>query len=90
MKKYPTVFTSGQVAKICRVSNRTVNKWFDAGLLKGYLVPGGIDRRIPVGDLRAFMLASGMPIEWLDGPGEPADVVRTVWGTVELAAPQGG
>src|SRR4051794_14810730 len=30
------IFTTGQVARICKVSPRTVNKWFDAGRLRGY------------------------------------------------------
>ncbi len=33
MKK---VFTTGQVAKICKVAPRTVSKWFDSGRLRGY------------------------------------------------------
>ena len=37
MKK---VFTTGQVAKICKVAPRTVSKWFDSGRLKGYRIPG--------------------------------------------------
>ena len=32
MKK---VFTTGQVAKICKVAPRTVSKWFDSGRLRG-------------------------------------------------------
>jgi excisionase family DNA binding protein len=41
------VFTTGQVAKICKVAPRTVSKWFDSGRLKGYRIPGSQDRRIP-------------------------------------------
>ena len=37
MKK---VFTTGQVAKICKVAPRTVSKWFDSGRLRGYRIPG--------------------------------------------------
>ena len=44
MKK---VFTTGQVAKICKVAPRTVSKWFDSGRLRGYRIPGSQDRRIP-------------------------------------------
>ena len=33
------VFTTGQVAKICKVAPRTVSKWFDSGRLKGYRIP---------------------------------------------------
>ena len=41
------VFTTGQVAKICKVAPRTVSKWFDSGRLRGYRIPGSQDRRIP-------------------------------------------
>ena len=34
------VFTTGQVAKICKVAPRTVSKWFDSGRLRGYRIPG--------------------------------------------------
>ena len=34
------VFETGQVAKICEVSRKTVNKWFDSGRLKGFRIPG--------------------------------------------------
>ena len=42
-----TIFTTGQVAKICKVAPRTVSKWFDSGRLRGYRIPGSQDRRIP-------------------------------------------
>ncbi len=38
------VFTTGQVAKICKVAPRTVSTWFDSGRLKGYRIPGSQDR----------------------------------------------
>ena len=34
-----TIFTTGQVAKICHVAPRTVSKWFDSGQLRGYRIP---------------------------------------------------
>ena len=33
------VFTTGQVAKICKVAPRTVSKWFDSGRLKDIASP---------------------------------------------------
>ncbi len=57
-----TVFTTGQVAEICKVAPRTVTKWFDSGKLKGYRVPGGRARRIPRGDLISFLKDNGMPL----------------------------
>lgn len=60
------VFTIGQVAKICKVAPRTVNKWFDSGRLKGFRVPGSLDRRVPRGALLYFMREHGMSLDELD------------------------
>ena len=56
------VFTTGQVAKICKVAPRTVSKWFDSGRLKGYRIPGSQDRRIPREYLIMFLKEHGMPL----------------------------
>jgi len=61
-----TVLTTGEVAKICNVAPRTVSKWFDAGQLRGYRIPGSKDRRIPVDQLVRFMQAHGIPLNGLD------------------------
>jgi excisionase family DNA binding protein len=58
------VFTTGQVAKICRVCPRTVAVWIDAGHLKGFKMPGGSDRRVTRSALKAFMTEYKMPAEW--------------------------
>ena len=60
------VFTTGQVAKICKVAPRTVSKWFDSGRLKGYRIPGSQDRRIPREYLIKFLKEHGMPINGLE------------------------
>ena len=54
------VYTTGQVAKICKVAPRTVSKWFDSGRLKGYRIPGSQDRRIPREYLIKFLKEHGM------------------------------
>ena len=54
------VFTTGQVAKICKVAPRTVSKWFDSGRLKGYRIPGSQDRRIPREYLIKFLKEHGI------------------------------
>lgn len=59
MKK---VFTTGQVAKICKVAPRTVSKWFDSGRLVGYRIPGSQDRRIPREHLIRFLKEHQMPL----------------------------
>lgn len=56
------IYTSGQVAKICKVAPRTVTKWFDSGRLKGYRIPGSQDRRIPREYLIKFIKEHGMPM----------------------------
>ncbi len=66
MKK---VFTTGQVAKICKVAPRTVSKWFDSGRLRGYRIPGSQDRRIPREALIKFLKEYGMPLGELEEEG---------------------
>lgn len=60
------VFTTGQVAAICKVAPRTVAKWFDSGRLKGYHIPGSRERRIPREYLIQFMKAHDIPLGELD------------------------
>ena len=57
------VLTTGQVAKICKVTIRTVIKWFESGRLQGYKIPESKDRRIPRESLRRFLLEYGVPHE---------------------------
>ena len=59
------VLTTGEVAKICNVAARTVSKWFDAGQIEGYRIPGSKDRRIPVQSLMNFMQEHGIPFDGL-------------------------
>jgi len=60
------VFTTGEVARICRVVPRTVSKWIDAGHLKGYRLPGSNDRRVPIENLIRFLKERGMPLRGLE------------------------
>ena len=39
-----TVFTTGEAAKICKVSQQTIIRCFDNGQLKGFRVPGSVRR----------------------------------------------
>jgi two-component system response regulator RpaA len=61
MAKGKSVLTTGEVAKVCNVAARTVTKWFDARLLKGYRIPGSKDRRIPIPELITFMKKYEIP-----------------------------
>lgn len=55
------VLTTGQVAKICHVTIRTVIKWFETGKLRGYKIPGSKDRRIPRENLLRFLRDHDIP-----------------------------
>lgn len=55
------VLTTGQVARICNVTIRTVIKWFESGRLPGYKIPESKDRRIPKENLRDFLREHKIP-----------------------------
>ena len=59
--------TTGQAAKLMRISIQQVNRLVDQGYLKGFRVPGGGHRRIMPADLWRFMRKNGMPEEWIGG-----------------------
>ncbi len=61
-----TVFTTGEAAEICKVSQQTIIRCFDSGRLKGFRVPGSRFRRIPREALVAFMKENGIPVDALD------------------------
>ncbi len=58
-----TIFTTGEVAEICKISQQTVIRCFDKGRLKGFRVPASKFRRIPRESLIAFMKANNIPLE---------------------------
>ena len=57
-----SVLTTGDIAKICNVSQKTAAKWFDKGIISGYRLPGSKDRRIPIDELYRFMREANIPI----------------------------
>lgn len=61
-----TVYTTGEVAQICKVSQQTVIRCFDSGRLKGFRVPGSRFRRIPRESLVSFMKMNHIPLDNLD------------------------
>jgi excisionase family DNA binding protein len=61
-----TVFTTGEAAKICKVSQQTIIRCFDNGQLKGFRVPGSRFRRIPREALYKFMRDNGIPTDALE------------------------
>lgn len=56
------VLTTGQVAKLCNVTIRTVIKWFENGHLEGFKIPGSRDRRFPREKVIQFMQEHGFPL----------------------------
>ncbi len=60
------VFTTGEVAEICNISQQTVIRCFDAGRLRGFRVPGSRFRRIPRENLIQFMKENAIPLERLE------------------------
>jgi hypothetical protein len=56
-------YSTGQAARICRVAPRTVGKWVDSGILKGYRIPVSKGRRILRADLLKFLVAQAMPLD---------------------------
>lgn len=63
MKK---VFSTGEAAAICKVSQQTVIRCFDSGRLRGFRVPGSRFRRIPRESLIHFMKENGIPLDLLE------------------------
>ncbi len=61
-----SVYTTGEVAEICKLSQQTVIRCFDSGRLKGYRVPGSKFRRIPRDALIQFMKEHNIPLDQLD------------------------
>ncbi len=61
-----SVFTTGEAAKICKVSQQTIIRCFDSGQLKGFRVPGSRFRRIPREQLFSFMKDNGIPTDALE------------------------
>jgi len=65
-RKMKDLFTTGEAADICRVSQQTIIRCFDSGRLKGFRVPGSKFRRIPRASLIRFMRDNNIPLDNLD------------------------
>ena len=63
------IFTTGEAADVCKVSQQTIIRCFDSGRLGGFRVPGSKFRRIPRADLIKFMKDNEIPVDVLEaGP----------------------
>lgn len=78
------LFTTGEAAEICRVSQQTIIRCFDSGRLKGFRVPGSKFRRIPRANLIKFMRDNSIPLDNLDSGRKKVLVVDDDAEIVEL------
>jgi len=62
------VYTTGEVANIVGVNFRTVSRWIDKGIMKGYKIPGRGDHRVTEGGLLNFLKENNIPI--------PGDMIK--------------
>jgi len=65
MNHNKTNFTTGEVAKICGLSQQTVIRCFDSGRIEGFRIDGSRYRRIPREGLVAFMKKNNIPLDRL-------------------------
>ena len=78
------VFTTGEAAEICQVSQQTIIRCFDAGRLTGFRVPGSRFRRIPREELIRFMKDNSIPLDRLESSKKRILVVDDDEQIVEL------
>jgi excisionase family DNA binding protein len=78
------LFTTGEAADICRVSQQTIIRCFDAGRLQGFRVPGSKFRRIPRPNLVRFMRENSIPLDNLESGKKKVLVVDDDAEIVEL------
>ena len=60
------IYTTGEAAEVCRLSQQTIIRCFDSGQLHGFRVPGSKFRRIPRESLIKFMKDNGIPFARLE------------------------
>jgi len=81
MKK---LFTTGEAAEICNVSQQTIIRCFDSGRLEGFRVPGSKFRRIPHENLIKFMKQNKIPLDSLESGKKKVLIVDDDAEIVEL------
>jgi two-component system response regulator RpaA len=62
-EKAKEVYTTGEVAKLLKVTTPTVGRWFDSGRLRGYRVGigKGARRMVPLAEFKRFIAEYGLP-----------------------------
>jgi len=66
MDKMKNLFTTGEAAEVCSLSQQTIIRCFDAGRLDGFKIPGSKFRRIPRESLIKFMKENSIPLGNID------------------------
>jgi excisionase family DNA binding protein len=64
--RHKSVYTTGEAAEICKLSQQTIIRCFDNGQLTGFRVPGSRFRRIPRDALIKFMKDNGIPLDGIE------------------------
>lgn len=97
------LFTTGEAAEVCKVSQQTIIRCFDSGRLEGFRIPGSKFRRIPRESLVKFMKLNRIPLDNLDSgkrkvlvvddDAEIVDLIRDIFsrdGRFEVATASSG
>ncbi len=80
------LFTTGEAAEVCRISQQTIIRCFDSGRLEGFRVPGSRFRRIPRRSLIKFMRDNHIPLDQLESGKKKVLIVDDDPEIVELIA----
>jgi len=84
MDKMKDLFTTGEAAEVCKISQQTIIRCFDAGRLEGFRVPGSRFRRIPRQSLIKFMKENNIPLDKLESGKKKVLIVDDDAEIVEL------
>lgn len=60
------LYTTGEAAEVCKVSQQTIIRCFDSGRLEGFRIPGSRFRRVPRQSLLKFMKDNNIPLDNID------------------------
>jgi excisionase family DNA binding protein len=78
------LYSTGEAAEICKVSQQTIIRCFDSGRLEGFRVPGSRFRRIPRDSLIKFMKQNNIPLDSVDSGKKKVLIVDDDAEIVEL------
>jgi excisionase family DNA binding protein len=78
------LYTTGEAAEVCKVSQQTIIRCFDSGRLQGFRIPGSKFRRIPRQNLVKFMKENDIPLDNLESGKKKILVVDDDAEIVEL------